>query len=168
MLYDLIDLSKLRRAILYVLMFAAVFFVQDHILSHVPLLGVRPLLVPAAVAAVGLFDGGRWGGFMGVFAGYFCDMAYAESTFLFTLLLAAIGFFAGALGQFLLRRGFFSFAALAVLSTALVTFCQMFRFLFFSDTDPAAVWRTGLLQLLWSLPWSVPVYFPSRSIAGRP
>ena len=36
------------------------------------------------------------------------------------------------------------------------------------ETDTAAVWRTGLIQLLWSIPWAVPVYFPCKSIADRP
>ncbi len=167
MLYDLIDLSKLRRAVLYALLFMVLFFLQDHVLSHIPLLGVRPMLVPAAVAAIGLFDGGLWGGCLGLLAGYFCDMSFTESSFLFTILLAGVGFFAGVLGQFFLRRGFFSYVALAALTLAVITFGQMFRFLFFTDTNAAAVWRTGLLQLLWSLPWCLPIFFPCRSIAER-
>ena len=167
MLYDLIDLSKLRRAVLYVLLFLGLFFLQDHVLSHVTVFGIKPLLVPAAVAAVGLFDGGLWGGIAGLAAGYFCDQGFTESMYLFTVLLTAIGFFTGVLGQFLLRRGFFSYAALAVLTLAAVTLCQMFRFLFFTETDAAAVWRTGLVQFLWSLPWSLPIFFPCRAIAGR-
>ena len=167
MLYDLIDLSKLRRAILYALLFMALFFVQDHILAHVRLFGVRPLLIPAAVAAVGLFGGGVWGGLVGLLAGFFCDMGAADTTFLFTILLTVVGFFCGVLGQFLLRRGFFSYAALMVLTLALATLGQMFRFLFFTETDAAAVWRTGLWQFVWSLPWCLPIYFPCRSIAER-
>ncbi len=167
MLYDLIDLSKLRRAILYALLMAVLFLIQDMILSHIPLLGVRPLLIPAAIVAIGLFDGGLWGGFVGLIAGYFCDMGYADHVVLFTILLASIGFFSGVLGQFLFHKGFVSYAVLAVAALAIVTFCQMFRFLFFTDTDTAAVLRVGLIQLLWSLPWAVPIYFPCKSIAGR-
>jgi hypothetical protein len=40
--------------------------------------------------------------------------------------------------------------------------------LFFTDTDAWAVWRTGLIQIGWSLPWAVPIYFPVKSIAARP
>ena len=66
-----------------------------------------------------------------------------------------------------LHKGFVSYITLTVVTMAVVTFCQMFRFLFFTDTNAAAVWRTGLIQLLWSLPWAVPVYFPCKSIADR-
>lgn len=166
MFFDLIDFSKLRRAVLYALLFAALFLLQDLIVSRIPLFGVRALLIPAAVAAVGLFEGGLWGGFVGLAAGYFCDMGYAEHIVLFTVTLTAVGFFAGVLGQFLLHRGFLSYLVLAAAALAVVTFCQMFRFLFFTDAD-AAVWRTGLLQMAWSLVWAVPVYFPCKSIADR-
>ena len=167
MLLDLINLSKLRRAILYALLLALLFLVQDLVVAHIAILGVRAMLIPAAVVAVGLFDGGLWGGFFGLTAGYFLDMGYAENVVLFTILLAAVGFLSGVLGQFLLRRGFFSYMVLVAVAMAVVTFCQMFRFLFFTGTDPAAVWRTGLIQFLWSLPWAVPVFFPCRSIADH-
>lgn len=168
MLFDLIDLSKLRRAVIYALLFLVLFVLQDLIVSRIRILGVRAMLVPAAVVAVGLFDGGAWGGFVGLIAGVFCDMGYAEHTVLFTVLLAAAGFFVGVLGKYLLHRGFVSYITFAAVTLAIVTLCQMFPFLFFSDTDLRYVWRTGIVQLLWSLVWAVPVYFPLRSIASRP
>ncbi len=167
MLFDLIDLSKLRRAILYALLLAALFLVQDMILSHIALFGVRALIIPAAVVAVGLFDGGLWGGFVGLAAGLLSDIGSADTVVMFTVLYALLGFLTGAMGQFLFRKGFLSFLVLCAAALAVVTFCQMFRFLFFTDTNAAAVWRTGILQLLWSLPWSVPVYFPCKSIADH-
>lgn len=167
MLFDLIDLSKLRRGIVYALLLTVLFAVQNLLVSRITLLGVKPMLVPAAVVAIGLFDGGLWGGFVGLAAGYFTDMGYPEHVVLFTVLLAAAGFFAGVLGKYLLHKGFVSYLVLTVLTLCIVTFCQMFRFLFFSGTAAWAVWRTGLIQVLWSLPWAVPVYFPCKSIAGR-
>lgn len=167
MLLDLIDIAKLRRAVSYSLLFVALFVVQDLLASHITIRGVRPMLIPAAVACVGLFDGGLWGGLTGLAAGLFMDMGYTEHVCLFAVLLAGVGFFSGVLGKYLLHRGFVSYMALAALTMLLVTFCQMFRFLFFTDTASWAVWRTGVLQLLWSLPWAVPVYFPCRSIASH-
>lgn len=167
MLLDLIDFSKLRRAVVYGLLLLLVFAVQKLFLSCIPLFGVHPLVIPAVVVAIALFDGGLWGGFMGLVAGYFLDMGYTEHTVLFTILLPSIGFFAGVLGKYLLHRGFLSFLSLFIAALAIITFCQMFRFLVFTDTAVWPVWRTGLLQLLWSIPWAIPVYFPCKSIAGR-
>lgn len=168
MLFDLIDFSKLRRIVVYALVFIVLFIVQDLLVSHIRIFGVRALFVPAAVVAIGLFDGGLWGGLFGLAAGLFCDMGYAEQTVLFTVLFAAAGFFSGVLGKYLLHKGFVSYIVLFFITMAVTTLCQMFPFLFFSDTDSAAVWRTGLIQLLWSMPWAVPIYFPCRSIAARP
>jgi len=167
MLLDLIDLSKLRRAIIYSLLLLVLFVLQDLIVSHIRVFGVRALLIPAAVVAVGLLDGGGWGSFVGLVGGFFCDMGYTEQTVLFTVLFAAIGFFCGVLGKYLLHKGFMSYLVLFALSMALITFCQMFRFLFFTDTAPAAVYRTGLIQLVYSVIWAVPIYFPCRFIATR-
>lgn len=167
MLLDLIDLSKLRRGIIYSLLFIVLFVLQDLIVSHITVLGVRALLIPAAVVGIGLFDGGAWGGFAGLAAGFFCDMGCSEQTVLFTILFAAVGFFCGVLGKYLLHKGFVSYLVLTFLAMAIITFCQMARFLFFTDTDAAAVCRVGLIQVLYSLAWAVPIYFPCRSIASR-
>lgn len=167
MFLDLIDFSKLRRAIIYGLLLILLFIVQDLFASHIRLFGVRPMLIPAAIVAIALFDGGLWGGFMGLLAGYFMDMGYTEHLILFSVLLAALGFFIGVLGKYLLHRGFLSYILLVIASMVIITFCQMFRFLFFVDTASWPVWRTGILQLCWSIPWAIPVYFPCKSIAGH-
>ena len=88
MLLDLIDLSKLRRAIVYALLLAGLFILQNLILSRITVLGVHALIVPAAVVAIGLFEDGLWGGMVGLAAGYFSDMA-TQNVALFTVLLAA-------------------------------------------------------------------------------
>ena len=180
MLLDLIDLSKLRRAIVYGALLAVVFILQDLILSQAALFGVKPLLVPAVAAGVGLFEGGVWGGFVGLAAGYFTDMG-TQNVVLFTVLMPLVGFFAGVLGKYMFHRGFMSYVVLALLALALTAFCQMFRFLFLSGEDARAflsvylpgreywpVLRMGLLQTLFSLVWSLPLYFPCKLIAARP
>ena len=181
MLLDLIDLSKLRRAIVYTLLLSVVFILQNLILSPIAPFGVKPLLIPATVAAVGLFEGGVWGGFVGLAAGYFTDMAIAEHVVLFTILMPAVGFFAGVLGKYMLHRGFMSFVTLALLALILTALCQMFRFLFLAGDDARQflhlylpgrenwpVWRMGILQTVFSLVWSMPLYFPCKLIAARP
>lgn len=181
MLLDLIDLSKLRRAIVYGLLLAAVLVIQNQIVSRLPLFGVRPVLLPALVVAVALFEGGVWGGILGLAAGYFADFGCANYVVLFTVLLSAAGFFTGVLGKYMLHKGFVSYVAMLLLALVLVTFCQMFRFLFLADEDQqafhalyiagAASWpvlRTGLVQVAWSLIFSLPLYFPCKAIAARP
>lgn len=181
MLLDLIDLSKLRRGIVYGLLLAAGLILQNMIVSRITLLGVRAMLIPALVVGVGLFEGGVWGGVLGLAAGYFTDMGYSGTVVMFTVLLPAAGFFAGVLGKYMLHKGFVSYLFLTLLALAVIAFCQMFRFLFMVSDDAMGflrlylgggtawpVLRTGLLQTVWSLALSVPVYFPCRRIAARP
>jgi hypothetical protein len=167
MFFDLIDLSKLRRAIVYALVFVVLFILQDLFLARVTLFGVSAMLIPSAVVAVGLWEGGVWGGLVGLFAGYFADMGYSEQLIMFTVLFCAMGFFSGVLGRYLLHRGFVSYMALLAVMLSVLTLCQVFPFLFFTDTAPWPVWRTGLLQVLWSLVWAMPLYFPFKSIANH-
>lgn len=180
MLLDLIDLSKLRRAIVYGLLVVVVLTLQNLVLSRIALFGVKPLLIPVVAAAVGLFEGGVWGGFVGLAAGYFADMG-TEHVVMFTVLLPLVGFFAGVLGKYMLHRGFMSFVVLALLALALAAFCQMFRFLFLLSDDARQflqvylpgreIWpvlRMGILQTALSLVWSLPLYFPCKLIAARP
>lgn len=168
MLLDLIDLSKLRRAIVYAVILAVVFAVQDLLVARIPLWGVRPMMIPAAIVAIGLFEGAPWGGLLGLAAGFFFDMGYIEQTVLFTVLLTLIGFFAGVLGKYFFHKGFWSYIVLVLAAMILISAAQMIPFLFFTDTRDATVWRVGLIQTLWSLPWAIPVYFPCRAIAVRP
>ena len=181
MLLDLIDLSKLRRAIVYGLLLLVMFILQNLIVSRIALFGAKPLLIPSVVVAIGLFEGGVWGGLIGLAAGYFSDMGTSGHMVLFTVLLPAAGFFAGALGKYMLHRGLMSFLTLTLVTLLAAAFCQMFRFLFFVGEDTRQflalylpgrqmwpVWRTGILQTVWSLLWAVPVYFPCKVIAARP
>ena len=166
MLLDLINVRKLRRALVYVLLLAGVFLVQDTLVSRITILGIKAMLVPSVVVAVGLYEGASWGGFVGMGAGYFMDLGYSENVVLFMILFACLGFASGVLGKYFMRRGLLPFLALAAACLLVITFCQMLPFLF-TDTNKWIVLRTGLIQLLWSLPWAIPVYYPCRAIAAR-
>lgn len=171
MLLDLIDLSKLRRVIVYAVMLAVVFMVQDLFAAQIPFLGIRPVLIPAAVVGIGLLEGGLWGGFLGLGAGFFADMGYSEQLILFTVLLPTAGFFSGALGKYTLHKGFVSYLVLTALTLTILALCQISKVLFFTDnsvTRPWAVWRTGLIQTGYSLVWAIPIYFPCKLISDRP
>ncbi len=181
MLLDLIDLSKLRRAIVYGLLLAGLFLIQNQIAARVTVLGVHAMVIPSAVVAISLFEDGLWGGMVGLAAGYFSDMVYADHVVMFTVLLPALGFFTGALGKYMLNKTFVSYMVLALAALSLTAFCQMFRFLFLLDADAKAfqalymgalgfrrVLSTGIAQTLWSLVWAIPLYFPCKLIASRP
>lgn len=167
MFLDLVDLNKLRRGVLYALFLLVVLMVQNMALSHVAILGVRPMILPVAVVAVALFEGGVWGGVFGLCAGLLTDMNFAETAVLFTIVFTVIGFLTGMLAQFVLNRRFFSYLFISLAALILTAFCQMFQLLVFQGADPVRLLITAGLQTLWSLPFCIPVYFPCRALARR-
>ncbi len=166
MIFDLIDLAKLRRAFVYALLLLVLFLLQNVLFANLAIAGVRAMFVPISVVCVALFEGGVWGALYGLAAGFFLDMGMPDSTVLFLILLPVIGFFCGALCHYVLRRGFLTALVLSAGTLLLTALCQMFPFLF-SGTKVWAVIGTGLLQVLWSLPFILIIYYPCRAIAQR-
>lgn len=168
MLYDLINLEKLRRACVYALMLVILLLLQNVLLSNIAPLGVRAAFVPVSVVCVGLFEGSVWGAMYGLAAGYFMDMGQSETTVLFMLVLVVCGYFTGLLCRYELRRGLVTALVLSFCVLVICAACQMLPFLVFTETvRPGVVIATGVLQVLWSLPFTFLIYYPCRYIAGR-
>ena len=166
MVFDLINLDKVRRAILYAAWLLIALALQNLFLSRIPLFGVKMMFMPAVVIAIGFLEGGVWGGVLGLIAGFLCDQSY-HTVALFTVLFPAMAFGAGLLSQFFLNKKFLPYFALAVAGLAITAFCQMFRLLVTDGTSIIALLTVGLVQVLWSLPMAVAVYFVPNYLAGR-
>ncbi|MGI5936130.1 MAG: hypothetical protein ACOX7I_04955 [Oscillospiraceae bacterium] len=167
MLLNLINLDKLRRGIIYAFLLFAVLILQNVVFSRITFLGVRAMFVPAAVVAVGVFQGSAWGGVFGLFAGLFCGMGFHGNLLLFTALFPVLGFFSGLLTEYFMNKHFLAYFFLSVMALAVTAFCQMFRLLVFLGADPADLCRVGGLQVLWSLPFTVPLFFLCRYLASK-
>ena len=167
MIFDLINLDKLRRGILYAAILFGVLMVQNLLLARLPLFGVRPLFVPALMVAVGMFEGGLWGGVLGLIAGFFCDMDYAENLVLFTILFPRLGFGTGLLTERTVNRRFFSYCILCLAALRVTALFQAFEPVLFHGAGLFPALRVVLIQTLWSMPFSLPLYFIAKSLSGR-
>lgn len=166
MLLDLIDREKLRRWLLYFAYMLLVLLFQNMLFSRIHPLGVKALFVPAAVVAVGMFEGGVWGAVFGLFMGYFADIGFNNNV-LFLTLLPVVGFFSGVFSRWFVNKRFFAFMIVCVVALLFVTFFQMFRLLFLVGQDLGPMLKTALIQIIWSLPLSAPLYFPVKAISRK-
>ena len=166
MLLDMINIVKVRRAIVYLGVLLLVLFVQNTILSRIEILGVHALIAPIAVVAVGYFEGGVWGGVFGLVMGLFCDMSFNDTKVLLTVIFPMIGFVSGATATYFVNKRFFSFFFVCLAALVITAICQMFKFIAIADANIMPVLLTGGLQTLWSLPFTFAIYYPCRSLSG--
>ena len=166
-LFELIDFRKLRKAILYLICIVAAVWLQTMALPRMELLGAKPFFIPALAVAVGMFEGGVWGGLLGLLAGIGCDWSFSDSTVQFLVLFAAFGFLSGLLSEFLINRSFFACMLLSVLALAVTALCQVIPLWIFRGADPKALFPVAGLQVLWSLPFAALSYLVVKRIAGR-
>lgn len=166
-LLELINMRKVRKALLYLCCILAAIWLQTMMLSRNGLLGVKPFFIPAVAVTIGMFEGGVWGALLGCVAGIACDVSFSDTTVLFMVLFAVIGFFSGLLTEFFINRRFVAWLLLSVLALLLTAFCQIVPLWVFRGTSFGPLAGVGLLQCLWSLPFSVLTYFAIRFIAGR-
>lgn len=166
MLLDMVNLVKLRKAVLYLLVVLAVFLIQELVLSNIAILGVKALIFPIAVVAAGFWNGGVWGGMFGLIIGIFADMSLNTSSVMMTVIFPIIGFFSGALPMFFMSRKLMSFFFLSLAGLCITAFCQMFRFIVFFDAPTSTILLTALFQVLWALPFIPALFYPCRAISG--
>ena len=164
---ELINLRKTRKAILYLVLIIIALWLQTMVLSRVNLLGAKPFFLPALIVAFGLFEGGVWGGMLGLAAGIGCAFSLAGSPVLFLVLLPAFGFLSGLLTEFLINRRFLSYLLLSALALLVTSLLQALPLLLFRGAGFQPLLRVALLQALWGLPLAVPAYYAVKLLAGR-
>lgn len=165
MLLELINLAKLRKAVIYAGIVLLALLIQNLILSNIRIFGVSPMIIPIIVVAVGFFEGGVWGGVFGLLIGLFSDMTLNGASVMMTVLYPIIGFFSGALTMFFVSRRLMPFFCLSLCALLITVVCQMFKFLVFADTNIMYVLLGGALQTLWSIPFIYAVFYPSRAVS---
>ena len=167
MLLDLINLDKIRRAVLYLLCIIISLWLQMMVFSRVAPLGVKPFFLPVVIVAIGLWETGVWGAVLGLITGLYTDMAMVESTVTFLILFSLYGFVSGVLGEFVINRRFVSYMILSALAQLFTAACQIIPLWIFRGAAPEALLPVALLQSAWGFPLAVPAYFAAKAISGR-
>ena len=150
---------NLRRLLLYFLYLFLTLVLQNMVMTHIRPMGVCPFILPAAVVAVGMFEGSVWGAVFALLMGIYADMAFVETTIGFALLFPALAFGAGFVAQFFINRRFIGYMVVAAGALLITAFMQML-WVAVSDAWSVSMISTALLQTLWSLPLAALLYFP--------
>ena len=157
-LFSHINVKRLLQYALY--MFLAL-ITQNMLLTQLRPLGVCPMVLPAAAVAVGMFEGASFGSVFSLLMGIFVDMAFKENTVMFTILFPTLSFAAGFVAQFFINRRFFAYMGAAILGFFVTAAVQMLATVALDEGLWSPVmFRTLLLQVLWSIPFAVPAYYP--------
>ena len=164
MFLDFLNIDKIRRAVLYAILLAALYLLQNYVLASLRPLGVAAMLLPAAVIAISMFEGGIWGAAFGLLAGLLGDLGYSENLILFTVLFPVLGLASGLMADHVVDKSFFAFLFLNAAALLFIAFCQMLA-PWIDGGSFGAVFKIALLQVLWSLPFTLPVYFIGRELA---
>ncbi len=151
--------EKIRKLLLYALYMYLVLAFQNMILPFVRPLDVSPMILPAAVVAVGMFEGATKGALFGLVMGIFADMSFIESVTTFTMLLPIIGFAMGFVSQFFINKRFFAYMIASLAAFAVTGLVQLVKVLVL-DGWAFSMLTTLILQALWSLPLAAILYFP--------
>ena len=153
--------------ILHALLLLTVYIFQSMIFPYLRLAGLAPLLMPIVSTGVAVYEGRDAGGVMGIFAGIFCDVSLNKPVGEFTVLLTLAGLAVGTLADTIITRGFATYflTCFVVLSASAVM--QMFPFLLMQNATIQALLSTALQQTVYSLIFTLPIWFFVRALGKR-
>ncbi len=148
---ELLEKVNVHKILRYALFVFLTLMAQNMVFGRLRLFGVSPMILPAAAAALGMFEGATWGPVICLFMGYFADMSFVENRVFFLLLLPALSLMAAFLSQFFINRRFFAFMGAAFLALLITSLLQMLKTLA-GDAWSVDMLVVAALQTLPSLP----------------
>ena len=158
-----IDFKKLRVFLEYAVYLLLAMLLQGLLFSRLSIFGVKGFVLPAAVVAAGMYLGGMRGAVFGICLGLVTDMSYTESSFMYTIVLALIGFGAGFASEFYINKSFLVFMVMSVISVLLSGLAQYLAAVIFGGAELVQGIVTVLLQTALSIPPMALLYLPFRN-----
>lgn len=153
--FEKIDFGRYLRYGLFVFLTLTA---QNMLLGNLRIMGVCPMVLPAAAAALGMFEGATFGPVFALIMGLFADMAYVETKIFYTLLLPALALGAAFVSEFFINRRFFAFMGVSLIVLLICGVLQMLKTLA-ADAFSMDMLTVVALQTIWSLPFSGLTYF---------
>ena len=158
-----IDFKKLRVFLEHAVYLLLAMLLQGLLFSRLSIFGVKGFVLPAAVVAAGMYLGGMRGAVFGICLGLVTDMSYTESSFMYTIVFALIGFGAGFASEFYINKSFLVFMVMSVIAVLLSGLAQYLAAVIFGGAELVQGIVTVLLQTALSIPPMALLYLPFRN-----
>jgi len=152
---------------LHALLLMIVYVFQSMIFPYLRLAGLAPLLLPIVSTGVAVYEGRYVGGITGIFAGILCDVSFHQPAGVFTVLLTLMGLLVGTLADTVITRSFATFFLSCATVLVISVLVQMFPLVFLEGVLPRFLWTTALWQTIYSLVFSLPIWFSVRALGKR-
>lgn len=110
-----------------------------------------------------MYLGGMRGAVFGICLGLVTDMSYTESSFMYTIVFALIGFGAGFASEFYINKSFLVFMVMSVIAVLLSGLAQYLAAVIFGGAELVQGIVTVLLQTALSIPPMALLYLPFRN-----
>lgn len=147
---------------IYSLYLLPVWVLDAFLLGRWPLLGVHPVLLPVAVAAVAVMEGGTAGAGFGLGTGLLWAMGYPSVGGGMVLFLTLAGLFAGVAAQYVLTQGFSGCLVCAAGVLAALEGLRLGWGLFTQAAPMAILLEVAGKEFLWTLVWTPLIYLLFR------
>ena len=159
---ELLEKVNVHKILRYALFVFLTLMAQNMVFGRLRLFGVSPMILPAAAAALGMFEGATWGPVICLFMGYFADMSFVENSIFFLLLLPVLSLLSAFVSQFFINRRFFAFMGITLAELLITALLQMLKTLA-GDAWSLEMLKVVGLQTLVSLPPAALAYpLPAR------
>lgn len=153
--------------IAHILFIIIIYIIQSMVFTYIPINGIFPVLLPIAVVGLATFEGSSRGGGYGLLAGILCDVSFNQPVIVMTVVLTAVGIIVGVLSETIMARGFPTYFLSCAAVLVMTSFVSIFPLVFFANVEFSALLRTGVLQVLYSIVFTLPIYPIVRSLGRK-
>ena len=144
-----------------------IWLLDAYLLPRYPILGVSPMLLPAAAVAVAVLEGSYAGTGFGLAVGLLWELAYPGGWGGLVLFMALAGMLTGALSQYALSRSLPACLLCCAGVLARLDGLRVARGLITDSAELLALMEVAIPEWMLSLAWTPVIYLVFQAIYGR-
>lgn len=159
--------DQMYKWFIYTLGLLPIWILDAYLLGRYPIFGIKPLLLPLAVAAVAVMEGATAGAGFGLGVGLLWALGYPSGGSGMVLFLTLAGMAVGIIAQYALTQGFVGCLLCSAGVVAALEALQIAWGLFTQAAPLAILLETAAKEFFGSLLWTPLVYLVFRAVFRR-